>query len=51
VKLARLKRIKIAYSPSHADYRPKTNAVRLLDMGHTLKGRIHMEGIGKGKET
>jgi hypothetical protein len=28
------------------DYRPKTNAVILLDMGHTLRGEIR-----KGKET
>jgi hypothetical protein len=32
------------------DYRPETNAVILLDTGHT-KGRLHMGGIGKGKET
>jgi hypothetical protein len=38
VKLARLRRPKIACSPSYADYRPKTNAVILLDMGHTLRG-------------
>jgi hypothetical protein len=37
MKLARLRRPKIAYSPSYADYRPKTNAVILLDMDHTLK--------------
>jgi hypothetical protein len=29
---------KTIYSPSNVDYRPKTNAVILLDMGHTLKG-------------
>jgi hypothetical protein len=29
---------KIACSPSYEDYRPKTNAVILLDMGHTLRG-------------
>jgi hypothetical protein len=46
VKLTRLRRPKITNSPLYADYRPKTNAVILLDMGHTLKG-----GIGKGKET
>jgi hypothetical protein len=34
VKLARLRRPKIICSPSKADYRPKTNAVILLDMGH-----------------
>jgi hypothetical protein len=26
------------FSPSYADYRPKTNAVILLDVGHTLRG-------------
>jgi hypothetical protein len=31
---------KIACSPSCLDYRPKTNAVISLDMGHTL-GREH----------
>jgi hypothetical protein len=36
--LARLRRPKIACSPSYADYRPKTNAVIFLDMGHTLRG-------------
>jgi hypothetical protein len=29
---------KIACSPSYVDYRHKTNALILLDMGHTLKG-------------
>jgi hypothetical protein len=38
VKLARLRRPKIACSPPYADCRPKTNAVILLDMGHTLRG-------------
>jgi hypothetical protein len=38
VKLARIRRPKIAYSPSYADYRPKTNPVILLDMGNTLRG-------------
>jgi hypothetical protein len=37
-------------SPSYADYRPKTNAVILFSMGHTLKGE-HTGGIRKGKET
>jgi hypothetical protein len=46
VKLARLRRPKVACSPSYADYRPKTNAVKLLDMGH-----MHTGGIRKGKET
>jgi hypothetical protein len=34
---------KIICSPSYADYRPKTNAVILLDMGHTLKGECALE--------
>jgi hypothetical protein len=40
---ARLRRTKIASSPSYADYRPKTNAVILLDMGHTLRGECARE--------
>jgi hypothetical protein len=36
-KLARLRRPKITYSPSYADYGPKRNAV-ILDMGHILRG-------------
>jgi hypothetical protein len=38
VKLARLRRPKIVCSPSYEDYRPKTNAVILFEMGHTLRG-------------
>jgi hypothetical protein len=34
----RLRKSKIACSPSSAEYRPKTNAVILLDMSHTLRG-------------
>jgi hypothetical protein len=34
---------KIACSPSYADYRPKTNAVILLHMGHTLRGEHAQE--------
>jgi hypothetical protein len=49
-KLARLRRPKVACSPSYADYRPKTNAVILWDMGHP-KGRPYMGGTGQGKET
>jgi hypothetical protein len=32
VKLVRLRKPKISCSPSYADYRPKTNAVILLDV-------------------
>jgi hypothetical protein len=30
-------------SPSYADYRPKTNAVLLLDTDHTLRGECAWE--------
>jgi hypothetical protein len=43
VKLAKLRRPKIACSPSYVDYRLKTNAVILLDMGHTLRGDCAQE--------
>jgi hypothetical protein len=43
VKLVRLRRLKIVCSPSYEDYRPKTNAVILLDMGHTLRGECTWE--------
>jgi hypothetical protein len=38
IKVIQAQKAKIACSPSYADYRPKTNAVILLDMGHTLRG-------------
>jgi hypothetical protein len=50
VKLVRLRRPKIAWSPSYADYRPKTNAVILLDMGHTLMGEHAQEKQGKERK-
>jgi hypothetical protein len=40
----RLRRTKITSSPSYVDYRPKTNAVILLDMGHTLRAECAPEG-------
>jgi hypothetical protein len=44
VKLARLNRPKIVCSPSYVEFKLKTNAVILLDVGHTLKGEhIHEE--------
>jgi hypothetical protein len=38
VKLPKLRRPKIVCSPLYADFRAKTNAVILMDMGHTLRG-------------
>jgi hypothetical protein len=43
MKLVRLRRSEIACSPSYTDYRPKTNAVMLLDMGHMLRGECAQE--------
>jgi hypothetical protein len=37
----------MACSPSYVDYRPKTNAVILLDMSHTLRG----EHTGRNRKT
>jgi hypothetical protein len=42
VKLARLRSPKIICSPSYVDFTPKTKAVILLDMGHTLRTNIYM---------
>jgi hypothetical protein len=50
VKLVRLRRPKAAWSPSYADYRPKTHASILWDMDHT-KGTPHTGRIRQGKET
>jgi hypothetical protein len=43
VKLVRIRRLNIIYSPTYADYRPETNAVILLAMGHTLRGECTQE--------
>jgi hypothetical protein len=37
VKLARLRKPKLVGSPSYVDFRPKTNAVILLDMSYMLR--------------
>jgi hypothetical protein len=36
-EISQAQKEKIVCSPSHADDRPKTNAVTLLEMGHTLR--------------
>jgi hypothetical protein len=38
---------KITCFPLYVGYRPKTNAVMLLDMGHTPRGDYAWEGIRK----
>jgi hypothetical protein len=43
-KVSQARRPGITCSLSYADYRPKTNAVILLDMGHTLKEDYTPEG-------
>jgi hypothetical protein len=50
VNLVWLRRLKIAYSLSYVDYRPKMNAGILLDIGHTVKGDHTWEGKGKGRK-
>jgi hypothetical protein len=50
VKLIKLRRPKIICSPLYADYSPKTNAVILLDMGHTLRKGTHMRERNRERE-
>jgi hypothetical protein len=47
VKLIRFRRPKISCTPSYTDYRPKTNALILLDMGHMLRGDQAWEDRGR----
>jgi hypothetical protein len=49
-EVSQAQRPKITCSPSYVDYRPKTNAVILLDMGHTLRGEYAQEEQGKGRK-
>jgi hypothetical protein len=42
-KVSQAQKAKNSCFPSYADYRPKTNAVMLLDMGHTLRGEHAQE--------
>jgi hypothetical protein len=42
-EVSQVQRPKLTCSPSYADYRPETNAVILLDMGHTLRGEHTQE--------
>jgi hypothetical protein len=49
-EVSQLRRPKITCSPSYVDYRPKTNAVILLDIGHTLRGECTQEEEGKERK-
>jgi hypothetical protein len=42
-EVSQAQRPKITCSPSYVDYRPKANAVILLDIGHTLRGERTQE--------
>jgi hypothetical protein len=43
-EVSQSQKAKNCYSPSYVDFRPKTNAIILLDMGHMLRGEhIHEE--------
>jgi hypothetical protein len=51
-EVSQAQKAKATCSHSYADYRPKRNAVILLDMCHTLKGGVHrrdMEREGNQK--
>jgi hypothetical protein len=45
-----LRRPKVSCSPSYADYRPKTNAIILSGMSHTLRGDYTWEGLRRGRK-
>jgi hypothetical protein len=49
-KISEAQRPKITCSSLYADYRPKTNAVILLDMGQILRGEHTREEEGKGRK-
>jgi hypothetical protein len=49
-EVSQVRRPKIACSSSYVVYRPKTNTVILLDMGHTLRGERGWEEQGKGRK-
>jgi hypothetical protein len=49
-KFTRLRNPKTICSPLYADFRSKTNAVILLNLGHTLRGGHIQGGIGKGRK-
>jgi hypothetical protein len=51
VKLARLRRPKIACSPSYVDFRPKKKCSNIIGHDSHATGRTCTGGIGKGKET
>jgi hypothetical protein len=42
-RISQVQKAKNLIPPSYVDYRPKTNAVILLDMGHTLRGDCAQE--------
>jgi hypothetical protein len=48
-EVSQAQKAKIVFSPSYVDFRPKTNAVILLDMGHTLRGEHVQEEEGNLK--
>jgi hypothetical protein len=45
----RLRRPKVPCCSSYADYRPKTNAVISLDMGHTLREMAYESDRERGR--
>jgi hypothetical protein len=50
-EVSQAQKVRIACTPSYANYRPKTNAVILLDTGHTRRGEHTQEGQENRKKT
>jgi hypothetical protein len=49
-KVSQAQKARNSMSPSFADYRSKTNAVILLDLGHTQRGEHAQEKQGKERK-
>jgi hypothetical protein len=50
-EVSQAQKAKIVYSSSYVNYRPKTFAAILLNMGHMLGGECIQEEYGKRRKT
>jgi hypothetical protein len=49
-EVTQVQRPKVSRSPSYEDYRHKTSAVILLEIGHTIRGERAQEEQGNGRK-
>jgi hypothetical protein len=50
MRLARLRRPKIVYSPSYVDIRSRAQGSNAVGLGSHAKGRAHLGGMGTGRK-